>query len=140
MDKAIAMIAMAKSFVMAHPKYIMLAGALILVAVVMAGCAMFKSADKYKIAYDVGKLATTAYLTEQGQLSPQIQDMVTKVWEAFRDNADKVTVETISAFPSLVKGQLVAKIPDAAMRDKANAMVDKYWDKLKGELFKPVDM
>lgn len=97
-----------------------------LVCALIAGCSLVKTVDKYTLAYKAGYAGTEAYLAQKTSMTPAMQDAIKKVWEAFRDNEDKVTVESINAFPGMVKAQ-IAQIPNADIREKATAMVDKYW-------------
>ena len=97
--------------------------------VALSGCSLFSSVDKAQLAYNVGKTVTTIYIAEQDKLPQVDRDAVTKAWELFRDNADKITAENIASFPTMLKDQ-ASKIPNAALRDKVTALIDKYWDKL----------
>ena len=102
--------------------------------VVTAGCSYFSKVDKPQLAFNVGKFSTIAYMAEKDKLSQSNQDAVTKAWELFRDNAGKVTADNIRSFPDMLKEQGTSKIPNAAMRDKVNALIDKYWANLNKSL------
>ncbi len=110
---------------------------LIVAAVVTlgSGCAWFQSVDKATAAYNVGKYGTVAYMQAvKGKLPEQYQAAVTKVWEGFRDNADKVKAEDIDNFPVMVKTTVLkSSLPDA-MKVKAIALVDKYWADLNAKV------
>ena len=105
-----------------------------LVTVVMIGCSSVTSSvsqeTKVKIASGIGKIATVVYIAEQDKLTPEQKEAVTKVWEAFRDNADKYANQDINKFPDFLKATLKDKVSNAKVLDIANKLIDTYWVKL----------
>lgn len=132
MEKIMPMMESLKSFVLANP-FMATMFILGVVAVATGGCAYLKTVDKYKVAYDVGKAATSAYLSEKDQLSLDNRQAVEKVWEAYKDNMGKITVANIKTLPDLLKAQ-VGRLPEGPVRTKALALVDKYWNSLNKAL------
>ena len=95
-------------FLAAHRAAVFIGAAVALVAGVSLGCAMLRSVDKNKLAYDAANLATAAYFAEQSKFDPA----------------------TIADFPAMIKREYTSKIPDAGVRAKADGLIDTYWAKV----------
>ena len=113
-----------------HTAAAVVVSAAVLIIIAATGCALFRGVDKTKVAYDAAFVATGAYFAEKGKLDPATQDAVNKAYEAFKQGVVKVDPATIADFPAMLKREYTSKIPDAAMRDKVNALIDTYWAKI----------
>ena len=117
-------------FLAAHRAAVFIGAAVALVAGVSLGCAMLRSVDKNKLAYDAANLATAAYFAEQSKFDPAIKDAVAQAYDAFAQGIVKADPATIADFPAMIKREYTSKIPDAGVRAKADGLIDTYWAKV----------